>query len=131
MEIFCIIILFGIIYLICCILDGPDLKPKWKKYIVEKLCSKSIMPSFQFIQPEIIETKFEPLKIQNYIKISNDKLNYCYSNKIDKNYMINRYIDQCKNNISNDIKKYIDIDLEENYSDTTIIGTLYIHKRPN
>jgi len=68
-----------ILYTILCCLDGPDLKPKWQNWLGHKLHKYadnyvSYAPVETFSLPKyeipIYETRYVPLKIQSYARVS-------------------------------------------------------------
>lgn len=123
-----------ILYTIACCMDGPDLKPIWKKWLGKKLYNKAkyFWPAltYQFapIEPPKIEyyhTDYKPIKIRCSNKISEMEL---YEQKINgfnlsdedpKNYCINRAKERCIESLMYNVKNSGLIDtqvIEDPYS---------------
>ena len=110
-----------ILYTVLCCLDGPDLKPKWKNKLGYKLHSYadkyvSYTPVEAFSLPTyeipIYETRYVPLKIQSYTRVSEMEL-YGYLKEKD------RYLElvkkKCIEGLLDQIRKHQDdlIKIEE------------------
>lgn len=98
-------------------MDGPDLKPIWKKWLGKKLYHKA-----EYFWPELkyIFVPNEPLKIEHYhtdykpikIRCSNkifemelyDQKMYGISSEDPKNYCINRAKERCIESLMYNIK---------------------------
>ena len=131
--IYLIFILF-ILYTTGCCLDGPDLKPVWKKWLGKKLYNKAkyFSPALNYlfapIEPPKVEyykTTYEPIKLQCRISISEMELfeqkmyGFNLTGEDPKNYCINRAKERCIESLMHNIKNSGLIDtqiIEEPYS---------------
>lgn len=129
--IYLILILF-ILYTIACCMDGPDLKPLWKKWLGKKLYHKAkyFWPELTYIfvpnEPPKIEhyhTDYKPIKIRCSNKISEMELYeqamYGISSEDPKTYCINRAKERCIESLMYNVKNSGLIDtqvIEDPYS---------------
>ena len=125
-----------IFYTICCCLDGPDLKPKWKKWLGNKLHSlgdnyvqqpKDVLPiDVPKIPIEVYETKYKPIKIRSRIEIPEMDLIFEPENRI-----IRLGTQSCIKGLFSEIEKYkndlIKIEIEDNYYNNSKIITSEIN----
>lgn len=114
--IYLILILF-ILYTIACCMDGPDLKPIWKKWLGKKLYHKAkyFWPELTYMfapnEPPKIEyyyTDYKPIKIRCSNKISEMELYeqkmYGISSEDPKTYCINRAKERCIESLMYNVK---------------------------
>lgn len=110
-----------IVYTIICCLDGPDLKPKWKTWLGNKLhdLGNKYVLLASYIPPEIIhydlyETRYKPLKLKSYLKLSELDIYYLgeeRSIQVIKERCINGLCNKIKNNSD----KLINIEIDNDY----------------
>jgi len=106
-----------ILYTIACCMDGPDLKPLWKKWLGKKLYHKAkyFWPELTYIfipnEPPKIEyyhTDYKPIKIRCSDKISEIELYeqkmYGISSEDPKTYCINRAKERCIESLMYNVK---------------------------
>lgn len=123
-----------ILYTIGCCLDGPDLKPVWKKWLGKKLYNKAkyFLPELKYMfapnEPPKIEyyhTDYKPIKLQCRERISEIELyeqkmyGFNLSDEDPKNYCINRAKERCIDSLIYNIKNSGLIDtqvIEDPYS---------------
>ena len=116
-----IIYLLFIVYTIICCLDGPDLKPKWKTWLGNKLHglgNKYVLLTPYIPLPPIhynlYETRYKPLKLKSFIKLSELDIFYLGEKK-----SIQIIKEQCINGLCNEIKnnsdKLINIEINDDY----------------
>ena len=141
-----IYIILSVVYIICCILDGPDLKPIWKKYVGIKLYNIHkkfydatpipICPPLPF-EPIRIETStFDAIDIRCREKISEWHLmeySKMYGNDIDNviSNSINRIYKGIFEQIKNNNLIDIEIDKENDYPNIIITGNLKVGQKRN
>ena len=105
-----------IVYTISCCLDGPDLKPKWKTWLGNKLhnLGNKYVLLAPYIPPlpihyNLYETKYTPLKLKSFIKLS----------ELDIFYLGEEKTIQCINGLCNEIKnnsdKLINLEINDDY----------------
>ena len=122
--IYLIFILF-ILYTIACCMDGPDLKPLWKKWLGEKLYHKAkhFWPELTYIfmpnEPPKIEyyhTDYKPIKLRCYNRISElDLINqamYDLSYKNTETYCITQAKEKCIDSLISNLKHSGLIDIQ-------------------
>lgn len=127
--IYLIFILF-VLYTIACCMDGPDLKPIWKKWLGKKLYHKAkyFWPEFTYmfapIDPPRIEyyhTDYKPISIKCQSRISEMELfkqkmyGFNLTDENPKNYYINRVKERCIESLIHNVKNsgLIDIQVSE------------------
>ena len=145
--IYLIFILF-ILYTIMCCMDGPDLKPIWKKWLGKKLYHKAkyFWPELAYmlapIEPPKIEyyrTDYEPIKLQcrnsiSEMELYNQKMyGFNLSDEDPKNYCINRAKERCIESLMYNVKNSGLIDtqvIEDPYSASiNVIAEIKIMKQ--
>ena len=117
-----------ILYTIACCMDGPDLKPIWKKWLGKKLYHKAkyfwpeLTYMFAPIEPPRIEyyhTNYKPIPIKCHARISEMELYeqkmYGISLEDPKEYCIKRASEKCIDALIYNLKNsdLINIDVEE------------------
>jgi hypothetical protein len=130
-----------IFYTVCCCLDGSDLKPKWQKWLGNKLHNfgdkyvkqpKYNLPPIDVpeIPINLYETRFKPIIIKSKIEIPEMELMYrpdeCLI-EFSKQSCINALFKEIENNKEQLIK----IDIEDNYYNNSkiIIGEIKVLKK--
>ena len=106
-----------ILYTIASCMDGPDLKPLWKKWLGEKLYHKAkyfwpeLTYMFAPIEPPKIEyyhTDYKPIKLRCYNRISElDLINQAMHDLSYKNietYCITRAREKCIDSLISNLK---------------------------
>ena len=134
--IYLIFILF-ILYTIACCMDGPDLKPIWKKWLGKKLYHKAeyFWPELKYIyvpyEPPRIEhyhTDYKPIPIKCQMRISEKDIfeqemyGFNLSDEDPKEYCINRAKEKCIESLMHNIKNsgLIDTQVIEDPYDVSI-----------
>ena len=112
-----------ILYTVLCCLDGPDLKPKWQNWLGHKLHSyadkyvsyaplKYSLPEYEI---PIYETKYVPLKIQSYTRVSEIEEMELYGYLKEKDRYLELVKKNCIEGLFDQIRKHQDelIKIEE------------------
>lgn len=118
--IYLIFILF-IFYTTLCCLDGPDLKPKWKNWLGQKLHDygnkyvsyKPIdLPKYEL---SLYETRYVPLKIKSYTRVSEIAEMELYGYLKEKDRYLELVKKNCIEELLDQIRKHQDdlIKIEE------------------
>ena len=132
-----------IFYVICCCLDGSDLKPKWQKWLGNKLHDfgdKYVQQPKYVLSPidlpkipiEVYETKYKPIKIRSSIEIPEMELIYG-----PEEHLIEINTQTCLKGLFKEIEQHknelIKIDIENNYYNNSkiIIGEINVLKKEN
>ena len=113
-----------ILYTVLCCLDGPDLKPKWQNWLGHKLHNYadkyvSYAPIKDFSLPTyeipIYETRYIPLKIKSYTRVSEIEEMELYGYLNEKDRYLELVKKNCIEELLDQIRKHQDelIKIEE------------------